>query len=190
MAQAAGGQTTPRVTVKAQNPGTSASGSDLRITLTAHSDAGTVTSPSCRPQDANILCWGDLVVRIPDFGGLTLKGLQVHRVAVGDTSCGDGDEGDDECSGGDMTAALASGTEPLKLQVNGLSTMTVPGDSGLPANTQVQVKVTMTDYGPGQYRDTVDVQLNRFAPGMIKPLIYATGSQVIQQVDVHNDVGR
>ncbi|MGN6245684.1 MAG: hypothetical protein ACTHQ3_18700 [Motilibacteraceae bacterium] len=187
MAQAAGDQTTPGVTIKAQNPGTSAYGSDLRITLTAHSEASTVTSPSCRPQDANILCWGDLVLRLPDFGGLTLKGLQVHRVAIRDTSCGGGGGGGggggDDC--GDMTATMASGHEPQQVPVNGLSTMTVAGDSGLRANTQVQVKITMTDYGRAQYRDTVDLQINEFVPGMLKPLIYDSGSRVVQQVDVH-----
>jgi hypothetical protein len=77
------GQATPGVTVTAQNPGTSAQGSDLRITLTAHSVATTQASPSCNPQDAGIRCPGDLMLRIPAFGDLTLSGLQGHQFARG-----------------------------------------------------------------------------------------------------------
>ncbi|HET9081003.1 MAG TPA: hypothetical protein VFO01_10885 [Trebonia sp.] len=186
-ALAAGGQTTPGVTVTAQNPGTSAQGSDLRITLTAHSEATTQASPSCRPQDASIQCWGSLVLRIPAFGDLTLSGLQVHRVAVGGTSCG-GDEGGDSC--GDMAAALRpDGSYPVDAQVNGLSVLTSPGNSGLPAGTQVQVKIALTDNGTAQYADTVDVQVNQFAQGMTKPLIYDTGPQTVQQVQIHYENG-
>lgn len=185
-ALAAGGQSTPGITVTAQNPGTSARGSDLRITLTAHSEASSEANPSCRPQDASIQCWGNLVLRIPAFGDLTLSGLQVHRVAVGDTSCG-GDEGG---SCGDMTAALKpGGPYPVVAEVNGLSVMTNPGDSHLPAGTQVQVKIALTDNGTAQYADTVDVQVNQFGPGSSKPPIYDTGTQVIQQVQIHDDNG-
>lgn len=184
-ALAAGGQSTPGVTVTAQNPGTSSQGDNLRITLTAHSEVSAEASPSCRPQDANIQCWGDLVLRIPKFGGLTLSGLQVHRVAIGDTTCGD-----DEGGCGDMTAALKPGTlYPVNAQVNGLSVMTNPGDSGLAPGTQVQVKIALTDEGPASYADLVDVQVNEFVEGSIKPLIYDTGSQVIQQVRIHYDNG-
>lgn len=205
-ALAQGGQSTPGVSVTAQNPGT-APGSDLRITLTAHSERSTAESPSCRPQDANLRCWGDLVLRIPDAGGLTLSGLQVHRVAVavGDISCGDeGDEGDscDGHEGGDMAATAAGNPAqyPIKAQVNGVSVLTRPGEAlcwlfdsqgqpqvqePCPVGTQVQVKITLTDNGPAQYADEADVVVNQFVPGNTKPLIYDTGTQAIQQVQIH-----
>lgn len=77
------GQATPGVTVTAQNPGTPAQGSDLRITLTAHSVATTQASPSGSPQDAGIRCPGDLMPRIPAFGDLTLSGLRVRQFPRG-----------------------------------------------------------------------------------------------------------
>lgn len=184
-AWAAGGESTPGVTVTAQNPGTSSRGADVRLTLTAHSQASNEANPSCRPQDASIRCWGDLILRIPEAGGLTLTGLQVHRVAVGDTACG-GDEGG---SCGDMTSALKPGSYPVDAQVNGLSVLTSPGDSGLPAGTEVQVKIALTDNGPAPYTDTVDVQVNESVSGSTKPLVYDTGPLVIQQVQIHGDNG-
>lgn len=77
------GQSMPGVTVTAQNPGTSAQGSDLRITLTAHSVATTQASLSCSPQDAGVRCPGDLMLRIPAFGDLPLSGLQGRQFARG-----------------------------------------------------------------------------------------------------------
>ncbi len=187
-AWAAGGQSTPGVTVTAQNPGAAGEPSGLRLTLTAHSQVSAVADPSCRPQDANIQCWGDLVLRIPEAGGLTLSGLQVHRIAVGDTACG-GDEGGDSC--GDMTAALTpDGSYPVNAQVNGLSVITDPGSTSYPAGTQVQVKIALTDNGGAQYADMASVQVNEFVPGMDKPLIWQTAApQVIQQVQIHFDTG-
>lgn len=192
---AAGGQSATGVTVKAQNPGTSSANSDLRITLTAHSEAGTVDNPSCRPQDASIRCWGSLVLRIPDAGGLTLQGLEVHRVAVGDISCGH-DEGDDNC-GGEMTAAaVPSDSPPVQVQVNGISTITGnPGNvtcplTGIacPAGTKVQVLMTLTDNGPAQYGDTITIDVNQFVEGPNKPAIWqTTEAQTIQQVQIHDD---
>lgn len=188
-AWAASGQSTPGVTVTAQNPGAPGKPSNLRITLTAHSEVSTVADPSCRPQDANIQCWGDLVLRIPEAGGLTLSGLQVHRIAVGATTCG-GDEGGDSC--GDMTAALGpDGSYPVDAQVNGLSVITDPGSTSYPAGTQVQVKIALTDNGGAQYADTASVQVNEFVPGTDKPLIWQTAApQVIQQVQIHYSTGR
>lgn len=189
-AWAAGGQSTPGVTVTAQNPGTSGSGSDVRLTLTAHSEASSATNPSCRPQDANIDCWGNLVLRIPEAGGLTLKGLQVHRVAVGDTTCG----GEDESGCGDeMAAALRSQTGyPVTAQVNGLSTITDPGNAicpvtntACPVGTQVQVLMTLTNNGPQQYRDTVTIDVNQFVSGPDKPTIWQGGPLTVQQVQIH-----
>ena len=196
-AWAAGGQSTPGVTVTAQNPGTSSAGSDLRITLTAHSEASTVADPSCRPQDANIRCWGSLVLRIPDAGGLTLQGLEIHRVAVGNTSCG-GDEDEGGC-GGDMTAAaLPADSAPVQAQVNGLSTITSnPGNELCPATgtvcpvgTKVQVLMTLTDNGPAPYGDTITIDVNQFREGPNKPTIWQTEEPLtIQQVQIHDDNG-
>lgn len=190
-----GGRVDAGVTVTAQNPGT-AGDSDLRLTLTAHSAASTVPNPSCRPEDRNIECWGDLVLRVPEMGGLTLKGLEVHRIAVGATTCGGA------CGG--MTAALTpNGSYPVEAQVNGLSTITSPGTARCqpegttaaapipcPVGTRVQVKITLIDNGPGQYVDTASVQINQFMPGPTKPLLWETGvPQTIQRVQIHVDNG-
>lgn len=195
-AWAAGGQSTPGVTVTAQNPGTSSAGSDLRITLTAHSEASTVANPSCRPQDANTQCWGDLVLRIPGAGGLTLQGLEVHRVAVGDISCSGEEE--DGC-GDEMTApALRSDSAPVQVQVNGISTITNnPGDAFCPATnmvcpvgTKVQVLMTLTDNGPAPYGDTITIDVNQFVTGPNKSTIWQTDApQAIQQVQIHDNDG-
>ena len=183
-ARAQSGQSTPGVTVMAQNPGTDRQGSDLRLTLVAHTAASTVANPSCRPQDATLRCWGDLVLRLPAAGGLALQGLEVHRVAVGDISCGD--ESGDSCSDGGM-AAPASTTFPLQAQVNGLSVLTDPGTSGLPVGTTVQVQITLTDTGTAHDLATAEVQVRQFVPGPNKPLIVDTGPQRIQQVQIHRD---
>lgn len=187
-ALAAGGDSTPGATVMALNSGWGHGASSMRMILVAHSQKSTVANPSCRPQDANIRCWGELVLNVPAFGGMTLSGLQVHRVAVGDTACSGGDEGGN--CGDEMAAALRSGIAyPVDIQVNGLSKIIRPGRSGLPAGTQVQVKVSIADNGPGQYRDTADVQVNRYVSGATKPLIYDSGPQTIQQVLLHSDSG-
>ncbi len=194
-AWAAGGQSTPGVTVTAQNPATSSAGSGVRITLTAHSAESTAANPSCRPQDANIRCWGNLVLRIPGAGGLTLQGLQVHRVAVGDISCG----GDEDGCGDEMTApALPGDSAAVRAQVNGVSTITSnPGNAICPATgtvcpvgTTVQVLMTLTDNGPAQYDDTITIDVNEFVSGPNKPTIWETSApQTIQQVQIHDDKG-
>ena len=78
-----------------------------------------------------------------------------------------------------------SGPYPNQAQVNGLSVLTDPGNSGLPVGTQMQVKITLTDNGTAQYADTVDVLVNQFVPGSTKPFVYDTGAQTIQQVQIH-----
>lgn len=190
---AQGGQSTPGVTVTAQNPGTYGDG--LRITLTAHAEQSTVQNPDCRPQSATITCWGSLVLRIPDAGGMSVSGFQVHRVAVGDTGCGDEESGG--CEGGDMAAMAAEPPGyPVEAQVNGVAVLTDPGtltyppgtpQAGQPVapGTTVQLKMTLTDNGTAQYRDQVDVQVNLFVSGSVKPLLYDTGAQTVQQVQIH-----
>ena len=192
------GQSTPGVIVTAENPGTSSRGSDLQISLTAHSELSTVPNPSCRPQDLTLRCNGSLFLRVPERGGMTVTHLQVHRVAVGDISCGDDEGGDcgDEgggcedggsCEGGDVAIlAIPSREFPVQAQVNGVAVLTKPGDTGLPVGTPVQVKITLTDNGTAQYADLADVQVNQFVPGPVKPLIYESGPQVIQQVQIHS----
>ncbi|MBT1004194.1 hypothetical protein KIH31_16530 [Paenarthrobacter sp. DKR-5] len=154
----------------------------MRLTLTAHSESSDVVSPSCRPQDASLRCAGSLVLRLPEFGGMALRGLEVHRLALGDISCG-GDEGD-EC-GGEVATSSEPGTYPVQAQVNGLSTITEPGSSGLTPGARVQVKIALRDAGPEQYMDTVDVQIRQFVSGPVKPLVYDTGEQGVQQVQIH-----
>ncbi len=186
-AYAAGGLSTPGVTVIAVNPGTAPGGTTMKLTLTAHTENGTVADPSCRPQDMTLQCWGSLVLRIPKAGGMSVSDFQVHQVAVGDTSCGD-DEGGDSC-GDDMAAVAVATSTPTKVQVNGVGVLTDPGDltyqgKAVPVGTKVQLKISLTDNGPGLYRDQVDVQVNLFQTGMTKPLLYDTGMQTVQQVQV------
>jgi hypothetical protein len=177
-AQAADGVSTPGVTVRAQNPAWRGAPSSLRITMTAHSEAASVVDPSCRPKDANLRCWGSLVVVAKDFGGMTLKGFEVHRVAVG---------GSEESTGHhELTVATRHrGSYPMKAYVNGLSTIVKPGFSGLPSGAKVQVKLTLTDNGAARYADAVDIVVNEFVDGPVKPLIYDSGEQIIQQVAIH-----
>lgn len=179
-AQAADGVSTPGVTVTGQNTAWPGAPDGMRLTLTAHSEASTVADPSCRPEDANLLCWGSLVLRVPDFGGMALKGLEVHRVAV-DTG-GSGDEGD----GGHETAlASTPGGYPTTAYVNGLSTIVTPGESALPVGAKVQVKMTLVDKGTVQHADTIDVAVYEFVEGHTKPLVYDSGPQIVQQVAIH-----
>lgn len=188
---AQGGQSTPGVTVTATNPGVTNPGtppgaSTMKLTLTAHTEKSTVTSPSCRPEDMTLDCQGSLVLRIPAFGGFSVTGFQVHRVAVGAITCG-GDEGD--CGDGEgMTATLPAAVtagEAVQAQVNGLATVVDPGDSNLAPGDVVQLKITLTDNGPAQYRDGADVLINQFTSGSNKPYVYDTGPQLIQQVAIH-----
>jgi hypothetical protein len=182
-AYAAGGLSTPGVTVIAVNPGTAPDGSSIKLTLTAHTENSTVPDPSCRPQDMTLECWGSLVLRVPAEGGLSVSDFEVHRVAVGDTSCGD-DEGGDSC-GGDMASAAVATSSTTRVQVNGVGVLTDPGNLPYPAGTKVQLKISLTDYGRVQYRDEVDVQINLFQPGMTKWPLYTSGPQRVQQVQVH-----
>jgi hypothetical protein len=186
------GASSPGTIVTATNPGTSARGSDLVFNLTARAERSTVTDPSCRPQDLTIRCRGSLYLRVPELGGMTVTRFEVHRVAVGDIACGDdegggcGDEGDgcgDEGEGCEE-AALATPitTVPIQAQVNGVAVLTKPGGTGLAAGTQVQVKITLTDNGTAKYGDLVEIQVNLFVPGPVKPLIFETSEpQVIHQ---------
>lgn len=178
----AAGDSTSGVTVKAVNPATSRSGSDLELSLTAHTEVSSVLDPSCRPQDANIECWGSLLLRIPKFGDLSVGNFEVHRVAVGDISCG-GDHGDDGC--GDHEVARAATTaEPVLAQVNGVAYVKWSGNSGLAVGTKVQVKLTLTDNGSAPYADQVVVQVNLFVEGPDKPLLYQSGPEAVKQVQI------
>jgi hypothetical protein len=182
--RAAGGESTPGVTVTAVNPEGSTVGSDLTIVLTAQTEASSVPNPSCRPQDVNLACWGSLVLRIPKYGDVMIGELEVHRVAVGDIACG-GDDGDDGCGDHEMAATALAVTTPLKAQVNGLGVVKWSGNTGLPVGTRVQLKITLTDNGKAKYRDTVVVQVNLFQQGPVKPLLYQSGPETIQQVQIH-----
>lgn len=182
-ASAAGGESTPGVTVTAQNPGTSRLGSDMTLALTAHTEESTVINPSCRPEDVTLECWGSLTLRIPEYGDLAVGNFEVHRVAVGDIGCGD--EGDEAgCGGHGADAALAAPTLPVQAQVNGVGFVKWSGNTGLPVGTKLQLKFTLTDNGPARYGDQVVVQVNRFAEGPDKPLLYVSEPQLVQQVQI------
>ncbi len=172
-----GGATTPGLIVTAQNPGGPNRPSDLRITMTAHSELSTVADPSCRPQDTTIACWGSLVLRIPAVGGMEMRGFQVHRVAL---VTGDGQGGGTEHMG-----VLASMTTPLKAQVNGISTVVASGSSGLAVGTEVQVKMTLVDRGAGQYSDTISISISTPLGHGGWQQVHVTGTQTIQQVQIH-----
>ena len=175
------GASTPGATVTAVNPGRSELGSDLKLGLWAQAEDSTVADPSCRPKDATIQCWGSLLLRVPEFGGMTVTLVEVHRVAVGDIGCGGcgGHEGDDGCDdggcGGEGEMAVAVSTFPTQAQVNGLGVLIRPGDSGLVEGTKVQFKITLWDNGPGLYSDGARVIVNEFVHGSEKPLIYDSG---------------
>ncbi len=179
----AAGESTPGVTVTAVNPPGSRVGSDLSLSLTAHTEAGGVASSSCGPGDGTLKCWGSLMLRIPRYGDLGVGAFEVHRVAVGDISCGD--EGDDGC--GDPAVAAAAGTGgPVPVQVNGVGFVKWPGNTGLPVGTKLQLKFTLTDNGTAAYEDQVVVQVNRFVEGPAKPLLYRSGPETIKQVQIHD----
>lgn len=73
----------------------------------------------------------------------------------------------------------------MKAYVNGLSTIVKPGSSGLPFGAKVQVKLTLTDNGAARYADAVDIVVSEFVEGPVKPLVYDSGEQIIQQVAIH-----
>lgn len=179
----AAGGSTAGVTVKAVNPATSRAGSDLDLSLTAHTASSTVGEPSCRPQDATIECWGSLLLRIPKFGDLSVGGFEVHRVAVGDVGCGD-EEGEDDCSG-DAAALPATTAAPVQAQVNGAAYVKWPGNTGLKVGTKLQIKLSLSDMGTAPYVDQVIVEVRLFVDGPEKPLLYRSGPEVIRQVQIH-----
>lgn len=177
LAQDPGGQSTPGVTVTAQNPGTSALGSTLRITLTAHTDKSAVPDPSCRPQDATLRCTASLVLAIPGAGGLSISGFQVHKIAVGSTSCGD------DCGGEGMAVPAVSG---VTATVHGIAILTDPGNTGMERGSTVQVFINLTDNGTAQYGDQAQILIRPFVEGPNKPgWSYDSGWQTIQQVQIH-----
>lgn len=187
-ASAAHGESTPGLVVTAQNSGGERA-TDLRITMTAHSELAGVPDPSCRPTAATIECWGSLVLRLPELGGLSLRGLDVHRVTLAEGDGHDGGgcgDGGDECGGeGAMAVTGSAPALPAHLIVNGTSTVSAPGTSGLAAGTVVQVKMTLVDYGRAQDTDTIAITINRSAGEDTWKLVYATGVRTIQQVQVH-----
>ncbi len=171
------GTSTPGAIITAQNPGTSPAGSDLRITLTAHSAAGSGTDLSCRPQDQTLRCWASLVLDVPEAGGLRLTGFQAHRVAIGVGECSG--------CGGDVVPASANATVgPSEAVVNGLATVQRPGSTDLATGATVQVKIALVDEGAARYRDQVDVAVYRYVEGSVKPLVYDSQWQVVEQVAI------
>lgn len=181
---AAGGLSTPGVTVIVENPGTYSGGSDLLIGLTASSEQRAVPNASCRPADHTLRCSGSLMLVVPERGGMTVTSFEVHRVAVGNTSCGGEEE--DSCTGSKAhaTATETVSSQAVRAQVNGHGVLSVPGDTGFAAGTAVQVKMAFVDNGSAQYEDVADVQVNLFVEGSKKPLIYESGPQIVEQVDV------
>lgn len=176
------GASTPGATVSAVNPAAAMSGGQLHIALNAHAESGAVDNPSCRPQDTTLDCWGNLVLRIPDAGGLSVSGFEVHRVAVGDDSCGD--EHDDGC-GDHETSTTAVGVRlPVHAVVNGVAVLRNPGSTGEPRGSIVQVKIQLTDNSDTLNSDQIDVQINKFVPGHVKPELYRSGPETIQQVRI------
>jgi hypothetical protein len=182
----AAGDSTPGVTVTARNPAGSKVGGPT-LSLTAHTEASTVTDPSCRPEDLTLACSGSLVLRLPEYGDLAVGNFEVHRVAVGDISCGD-EGGDDGCGDHGMELAPVP-AGPVQAQVNGVGYVKWQGNTGLPVGTKVQLKITLTDNGTAAYGDQVVIQVNRFVEGPDKPLLYQSGVEPIQQIQVHLDAG-
>lgn len=181
---AAAGTSTPGVTVTAVNPAGSKGGSDLTLSLTAHTELGTAADPSCRPQDATLECWGSLFLVIPERANLAVGNLEVHRVAVGDISCGDEGGEDDGCGDHEMgTMGVVAG--PELAQVNGVAYVKWPGDTGLATGTKLQVKFTLFDSGTAPYVDQVVVQVNVFVEGPNKPLLYQSAPEAIRQIQIH-----
>lgn len=184
----AAGISTSGATVIAENPGVHGAASDLRIGLTASSGQAAPGS-TCGRGGQGLNCSGSLTLTVPERGGMTVTSFQVHRIAVGDTSCSD--DGEDDCGSGEegqkvaqpaASEALAPGA--VRAQVNGLGVLSAPGDTGLPTGTQVQVHVTLIDNGPTLYGDVADVQVNQYVEGSTKPLIYESGIQMVEQVQV------
>jgi hypothetical protein len=116
---------------------------------------------------------------------MIVTGMEVHRVTVGDVSCG-GCGGDERGPGtGELMAASAArpdGEEPATAVAGGLATVVYPGAGGLARGSQVQVKTTddVSDFGWLPYQDTADIVVND-VPGPDKPLADGPGTKVIQQ---------
>jgi hypothetical protein len=185
-ATAAHGTSTSGTIVTAVNPAAALRQGDAHVVLTAHAEKGALDDASCRPQDSTLDCWGSLVLRIPDAGGLSVSDFEVHRVAVGDVGCGD--EGDDGCDGHETaTSSMIGDLTPVQAVVNGVAVLRDPGSTGEPRGSAVQLKIHLTDNGEALYADQIDVQVNKFVPGPVKPELYRTGPQTIQQVRIHLD---
>ena len=179
------GVSTPGATVIVENPGTYSGASDLRIGLTASSARSILGNATCGSGGQGLPCSGSLMLTVPARGGMTVTSFQIHRVAVGNTGCGK-DSCDD--SGGGQEVAQPAATEPLgpgavRAQVNGVGVLSVPGDTGLAVGTKVQVHIALIDNGPTMYEDVADVQVNLYIEGSM-PLIYESGPQVVEQVEV------
>lgn len=177
-----GGNSTPGGSVMALNP-PGRPGAGIHMMLNAHSQWSTVESPSCRPQDANIRCWGTLLLEIPGAGGLSVRDFEVHRVAVGDTGC-DGCGSHDD--GHDVSPTATVGvSQPVQAMVNGVAVLRDPGILDVPAGTTVQLKIRLTDNGDAVHADQVQIQINELAHGDDRPELYRTEPQTIQQVRIH-----
>lgn len=179
------GRTVPGAVVTAVNPGTSGQGGDFFLSLTAHSAKSSATAPSCRPQDTTLRCFGSLELRIaiPEMGGdVTLAGLEVHRVAVGDTSCGG-------CEGDETTEAAVGPAGPTRDEsdeaaVNGLSTVT-RGTPELPTGTTVQVRIVLVENGRAPYSGEAGITVAELGEGSNGPEIADTGEVPIEHVAIH-----
>jgi len=201
-AYAAHGESTQGVTVRAVNPTNQAGSDGLAITLVAHSERNAgEDGTSCRPQDQNMECFGALRLTVPEMGGMKISHFVVHRIAIvgpGHGGGGGGDHGDehgDEHSDGhtdghgeetsSLTAKAEPNAEPTRIQVNGIAVIRNPGSSGFDRGTIVQVKLTLIDNGKSRYGDQVEVTVNEFVEGPVKPLIYQSGPVTVQQVQLH-----
>lgn len=69
--------------------------------------------------------------------------------------------------------------------MNGIAFVADSGSLSVAPGAEVQLKMTITDYGAGHYEDQIDVVVNRFEEGPAKPQLFDTGPQFIQQVAVH-----
>lgn len=185
-AAAAEAASTPGATVTAVNPAAATRHGNLHIALDAHAENSSVDHPSCRPQDATLRCWGSLVLRIPEAGGFSVSGFQVHRVAVGDVSCGD--DHDDGCGDHEATTSSTTGiVPPVQAVVNGVAVVRDPGTTGQRRGSMVQLKIRLVDESEALDADLVDVQVSKFVPGQVKPELYRSGPRTIQQVRIHAD---
>lgn len=80
---------------------------------------------------------------------------------------------------------MASSTPvPLGAVVNGVAVLRNPGSTGEPAGTKVQLKISVTDNGDAMHSGVVDVQVNKFVPGPVKPELYRSGPQPVQLVQM------